>query len=94
VNAKVTYKMQYVPHPFDVKQRAEGVRAWTLFEVTTPPAGPSTAVPIALFNFDSEAERFMGHVFADGLDGKLLEIDPKVRGLFEMQAERRSREGL
>jgi hypothetical protein len=66
----------------------EGTKAWCLVEVVTPQAGPPTHNPVAIFNFDSDAERFQGQVFAEGLDGKLLSIDRDVRRMFAMLSER------
>lgn len=84
MNAKITYEMRRVPHPFDKKMRDNNIEAWCLFEVITPAAGPRIyGEPIAIFNLDSQAERFQGHVFAEDLDGKLVTIDRDYRALLE-----------
>lgn len=67
-----------------------GTKAWCLVMVTTPEVGPKSAEPVAIFNWDSEAERFMGHVHAAALDGKLVTIDPTQRELFELMRGRRT----
>lgn len=46
-------------------------------------AGLVREEPVALFNFDSEAEMFMGHLFAQKLDGRLVSIDETWREIFE-----------
>jgi hypothetical protein len=53
--------------------------------------GPPTFAEVAVFNLDSEAERFQAHVLASKLDGALVKIDPTVRELFELQAKARVR---
>lgn len=88
MKATITYRVEWHPHPWDAKQRARGVNAWCLVMVTTPEVGPKTVEPVAIFNFDSEAERFMGHVFASGLDGQLVSIDPNQKELFELLGRR------
>ncbi len=93
MKATITYRVSYEPHPYDKKQRAQGVRAWALVRVTTPEAGPRTEDVVAIFNFDTEAERFMGHVFAEGLDGRLVIIDPEWRELFEDRRKRAAKGG-
>lgn len=84
MNATVTYLISEQPHPFDDKKRAQGVKAWCLVEVVTPEAGPKTHTNVAMFNYASEAERFQAHVFASGLDGKLVSIDRDVKELLTL----------
>lgn len=90
MNATVTYKVSYEPHPWDEKLRAKGVQAWCLVQVITPEMGPKTFTPVALFNWDSDAERFQGHVLASGLNGKLVEIDPSQKEHLEFVQRRKS----
>lgn len=94
MNARVTYEMHYLPHPWDEKLRKDGAKAWILCEVVVPEAGPETFNPVAIFNYDSEGARFQGHVFASGLNGKLVKIDPSTQELFELQAKLRARDAL
>lgn len=89
MNATITYRIGSEPHPWDEKRRAQGVVAYCLIKVITPDFGPKREEPVAIFNWDSEAEMFMGHVFADLLDGKLVTIDPGFRELFEHRAQHR-----
>ena len=84
MNATITYRMEYLPHPWNEKRRSRGTRAWCLVKVVTPAVGPKSAEPVAIFDWDSEAERFMGHVFALGLDGKLVTIDSDYKELFRL----------
>ncbi len=81
MNAKITYAMRFVPDPFD-KKNENRQSLWCLHEVTTPEYGEPTWKPIAIFNLDSEAERFMGNVFASGMDGILIDIAPNLRDVF------------
>lgn len=83
MNAIITYRLSKELHPYSERQRAEGVRAWVLMKIVTPMIGNRTEEPIAIFNLDSEAETFMGHVLASDLDGVLITIDPLMRELLE-----------
>lgn len=60
MDAKVEYQMVYLPHPWDEKLRAKGVNAWCIVRKVKI-AGDTWPLsePVALFNLDSEAERFM-----------------------------------
>ena len=59
MNAKITYRMDYRLHPWSEDKRMQGVKIWCLLEVVTPSHGVNeTSNPIAVFNLDSEAERF------------------------------------
>ncbi len=87
MNATITYRVDFVPHPFDPRQADKGVRAWCLLRVTQPEAGPRMTAAVAIFNLDSEAEAFMGHVWASGLDGSLVSIASDTRELFEYRAK-------
>ncbi len=93
MKATIAYRISYEPHPYDKKQRAQGVKAWSLVRVTTPEAGPRTEDVVAIFNFDTEGEAFMGHVFAEGLDGRLVTIDPEWSELFEGRQKRAASKG-
>jgi len=84
--ATIRYKMAYLPHPWNTGSRAEGEKAWCLVKVVKPEHGATTEEPVAIFNWDSEAETFQGHVYAAGLDGKLIDIDRDVRELFELRS--------
>lgn len=76
MNASISYAVRNLPHPWREEERKEGVHAWCLVKIIKPAIGPSTEEPVALFNWDSEAQLFMGHVLAAGLDGQLVSIDP------------------
>ncbi len=93
MKATIAYQLQYIPHPYDAKARERGTKAWCLVRVTRPELGNSTHVPVAMFNFDSEAETFQAHVFAEGLDGRLVTIDPEWRELFEDRRKRAAKGG-
>ena len=82
MKATITYEMRYEPHPWNDGLAKQGVRAWCLVKVTRPAIGPMSSEPVALFDRDSEAEVFQGHVLAESLDGQLLTIDPEVRELY------------
>jgi hypothetical protein len=79
VRAAITYSVENLPHPFDEKQRAQGIHAWCIVKNVQPAMGIATAEPVAYFNFDSEAKTFQGHVLAEGLDGRLVTIDRDMR---------------
>ena len=89
MTATVTYKMEFLPHPWNEKSRADGMKAWCLVKIVTPEHGARTSETVAIFNWDSEAETFQGHVYAAGLDGQLIELDPDVRDLFRLRGARR-----
>lgn len=93
MNAKIKYKLENIPHPFDQKARKQGTMAWCLIKVVEPEIqgiANSTYEPVAIFNFNSEAELFMAHIFAEGLDKKLVEIDRDHRELFDLQTKNRA----
>ena len=92
MDAKITYAIRYVPHPYDKKQRAEGVHAWALLRVVTVAESfrPISEETVAIFNWDSEAEIFMTHVLSAGLDGKLVDVDPDFRELQKLRAKNRA----
>lgn len=54
------YCMHFMPHPWDAKARKNGVHAWCLVrEVKVEGDTRPLSEPVAMFNLDSEAERFM-----------------------------------
>jgi hypothetical protein len=84
--ATITYRMDYVPHPWDAKRRKEGTKAWCLMKVVTAESGQTADYEaVAIFNFDSEAELFQGHVVLEHLDGKLLTVDRSIAELIELR---------
>jgi hypothetical protein len=85
MNAKITYVVTSIPHPWDEKDRKVGVTAYCLVKRTTPEYGFPQDEPVAMFNFDSEARQFAAHVFLAGLEGKLVEMDRDLHDLFESQ---------
>jgi hypothetical protein len=85
--------MEYIPHPWNEKSRKKGIEAWCLVKRVKPEHGPVLAEPVAIFNYNSEAEIFMGHVFAEKLNGKLVSISDDMADMFEIQLKwRRERE--
>lgn len=76
MEATISYHVQNLPHPWDESMRARRVTAWCLVRRTTPEYGETTSVPVAIFDRDSEALTFQGHVLAAGLDGALVHLDP------------------
>ncbi len=89
MNATISYAMEFIPHPWDSEQRKRGVQAWCLVKTVKPEVGEKTWEPVAIFNLDSEANTFQGHVFATGLDGKLVSIHRDTRELFELRRSNR-----
>lgn len=85
MKATITYGVEFIPHPWNDKQREQGVKAWCIVEYMTPEQGPRTVTPVAIFDLDSAAERFQGHVFAEGLNKKLITIDPSYEEIFEIR---------
>lgn len=85
MNAKISYGVVWMLHPWDDDRRAAGVKAWCLVKVTKPEAGPILEEAVAIFAWDREAEIFQGHVFSSEQDGVLVEISPDVRELFQNQ---------
>lgn len=81
MKATITYRVGRIPHPYDDKRAAKGEYAWCLIKVITPVMGEVTEEPVAMFNLDSEARTFQGHVLASKLDGKLVTIDKDIREL-------------
>jgi hypothetical protein len=81
MKASITYRVGRILHPWDKKMANNGEYAWCLIKVITPEMGRVTEEPVAIFNFDSEARMFQGHVYASKLDGKLVEIDKDVKEL-------------
>jgi hypothetical protein len=51
VNATITYRMAYGPHPFNEKRAEQGGKAWVLWRITTPEMGVEPrAEPVAIFH--------------------------------------------
>lgn len=84
MTAKISYEIQELPHPYDEKQRKDGVKAMCLVRVTRSAARTWIGQEVvSMFNFDSEARLFQEHVMAEGLDGKLVVVEPSYRELYE-----------
>jgi hypothetical protein len=64
MKAKITYRMARIVHPWDANRRKEMEEAWCLMKTVTPEYGNPTEEPVALFNLDSEAITFQGHLLA------------------------------
>jgi hypothetical protein len=92
MHARITYKMRYLPHPWNETRRTNGVKVWCLVKVVAPEHGPHMEHPVALFDYDLEAELFQAHVYGAGLDGPLVELDSNVRELFQLRASTSGRE--
>lgn len=87
MRATISYALRNIPHPWNDKQRANGVKAWCLVKVVKPELGNETWETVAIFNLDSEAETFAGLVHADGHG--LVDIGPDFAELFKLRAGRR-----
>lgn len=90
MNAKISYKMSYQPDPFH-RAHLQDTELWVLWEVVTSELGETDTkvTPIATFNLDSEARRFQAHIFASGLDDKLISIDREMKRMLEAERSRR-----
>lgn len=88
MKATITYQVKNLRHPWDERRANRGEHAWCLVKVTTPEYGLSTHEAVAIFNLDSEAEIFMGHIFAAGLNGNLVTIDEGMKDFFELMRKR------
>lgn len=91
MNAKITYRIGNIPHPWNDNHRANGMMAWCLIKVIKPEVGSISLIkeePVAIFNLDSEAELFMAHIYASNLNGKLVEIDRHVKEYLDYDSSR------
>ena len=86
MKATITYKVDNVLYPWDEKRRQSGETVWCLVKVITPEYGRVIEDPVAIFNLDSEAKTFQGHIFAAKLEGDLVSIHPDIAKLCEMGA--------
>lgn len=92
MNARISYLMAYGPNPFSQHKPVE--KAWVLWRVTTPELGTSDHhEPVAVFNRDSDATEFQGHVVTEGLDGRLVRVDRQLRASLEELRELRKARG-
>jgi hypothetical protein len=72
MNAKIVYEMCYGPNPFVKDNPCD---AWILWQAVIPEVGIDIHhEPVAIFNRDSDARTFMAHIWAEGLDGKLVKL--------------------
>lgn len=83
MQAIISYKIDNILHPWNKERRQSGGTAWCLVKVTKPEYGQTIEEPVAIFNLDSEAQTFQGHVFSEKLDGVLVSIHPDISRLFE-----------
>ncbi len=63
--ARIVYRMAYIPHPWDDKRRADGVNMWCLVREVYDESVSFWVIdakPIAMFNFDSDAEIFQKYL--------------------------------
>lgn len=66
MSAEVEYHIRNVPYPWDRKRQGRGDTAWCLVRDTRLESGRLVSQePVAIFNFDSEAEVFI-HYSRDG----------------------------
>lgn len=87
--ACIKYTVEYILHPFDKKQAALGVKAWCLVKIVEPEIGTNmTWEPVAIFNYDSEASLFQGHVFASGTGDSVVKISRDCTELFTAMQRR------
>ena len=89
MNAKVTYELRFEPHPWNEERREKGAKAWCLVQRIEPEYGAVRVEAVAIFNLDSAAETFAGHVFGAELDKKLVDIGKDFRNLFLVQQRNR-----
>ncbi len=88
MNAKITYRLGRIPHPFNKEKRGQGMEAMCLIKVTTYDLGTfPEEMPVAIFDLDSEADRFAAHVFLEKLNGKLVSIDRDTEELLKYRLE-------
>jgi hypothetical protein len=88
MNARIRYRMSELPHPFNPKLAAQGITAWCLVEVVEPEIGSRTEGVVAIFDLDSRAMTFMGHVIAEGLNGRLIEVPNEIVELASIRHRR------
>lgn len=91
--AKITYKVASIPHPWKSEMKQGCVNCWCLIKVTTPQHGSVTEEPVAIFNLDSEALTFQGHVMTQrGSPHPIIDIDPDVEHTYTLDARRKKGE--
>lgn len=80
MTAKLVYRIEFLPHPFNDEDRRNGIMAWCLVKVVL--VGERTVVfseVVAMFNFDTEALLFLRHVweYDEGMGPVSLSDDAK-----------------
>ena len=80
MKATITYKVANIEYPWNSERRGNGEKAWCLIKVTTPELGRVLEEPVAMFNVDSEATMFQGHIYTSGAK-ELIGIDPNIEEL-------------
>lgn len=83
MHAEIRYAMQYRCHPWDPDKKH--VELWCLMEQVVIDGAVARETPIAIFNFDSEAIRFMRACH----QGERLVLPLDVQELFQMEGENR-----
>lgn len=82
MNAKITYKVRFIKHPW-----SGGTDAWCLAKETIPKLGEPFSEPVAVFNFDSEARLFQSHVLTEDPEAKVIGIAPGMQDSFRLNKE-------
>ncbi len=91
MNARISYKLDYRPHPWNPVFRDQGVQCWCLVKVICPEFGNPTEEPVAIFNLDSEGLLFQGHLLSAGMEQDIIAIDDHAKQLLESIHRSRSR---
>jgi hypothetical protein len=79
MKATITYRVGRIPNPWNKERRAAGEETWCLIKVTTPDYGDILEDPVALFNLDSEAVAFQGHLISVDPKETTLKVDPLLK---------------
>ena len=87
MKARIFYKMEYLPDPWNETRRKQGNTAWCLVKITVPEFGDRQHEPVAMFNLNSEAEMFQGEIILAGLD-KLIEVNEDMKYLVDRVRQR------
>ena len=82
MDATIKYRIERILHPWSHVGQQREMYCWCIVKYIEPEHGNPIVEPVAMFNLDSEAETFQGHIYSLGLDKKLISIDPELKELF------------
>ena len=82
MKARIFYRMEQLPDPWNAERRMGGNEVWCLVKVTEPEYGDTITQPVAAFNLDSEALMFQGEILIEGYD-RLIEVPLPVKESFK-----------